>query len=262
MSWSASRGYIFKSYINALGKGRLKGINYGNLKVNITDNNFLSANYYRMKGLHAENQTSAEKAKDYLNLKLGDLSAKYTWIGAGKSVKGLNTYIYPTNEYLVNTNIDSINKYTNLSNIDISFEFVKDEPCSSVIFSPQHGNSWVTGDFDWDVNARKDTKLMKYFKEEYGFKDVYDRNEYNFYGVIENMLDENVVRLSAENFITNSSAMDYGAAGILLTYENKDKGYYGDKELPVAYYDFGKALHSNYNYLEIDWNETGVIKVE
>ena len=29
-----------------------------------------------------------------------------------------------------------------------------------------------------------------------------------------------------------------------------------------AYFDFGKTLHSNYNYLKIDWHEDGVIKAE
>ena len=82
-------------------------------------------------------------------------------------------------------------------------------------------------------------------------------------------LEENVVRLSADSFVmddkyvgTNTVAMDYGAAGVLLTYEDEEKGLTGKNELPVAFYDFGKTLHSNYNLLQIDWHEDGIIKAE
>ena len=61
---------------------------------------------------------------------------------------------------------------------------------------------------------------------------------------------------------TNTVAMDYGAAGVLLTYEDEERGLTGKNELPVAFFDFGKTLHSNYNFLQIDWHEDGIIKAE
>ena len=85
---------------------------------------------------------------------------------------------------------------------------------------------------------------------------------------LQNLLEENVVRLSAESFLLNSqkaintSAMDYGAAGVLLTYVDEGKGFSGENELPVAFFDFGKTLHSNYNFLQIDWHNDGIIKAE
>ena len=62
------------------------------------------------------------------------------------------------------------------------------------------------------------------------------------------------------NTPANKDSMDYGAAGILLTYVDANKGFTGKNELPVAFFEFGKTLHSNYNFLQIDWHEDGVIK--
>ena len=110
---------------------------------------------------------------------------------------------------------------------------------------------------------------MEYFKNEYNFKADYNKTEYQSYGLDVNKLEESVVRLSADSFImddkyvgTNTVAMDYGAAGVLLTYEDEERGLTGRNELPVAFYDFGKTLHSNYNFLQIDWHEDGIIKAE
>ena len=61
MAWSASNKCVTNSYKFALGTGQIKGINYGNLKVNITDSNFFKTNYYRLKGLTDSKAVDKEK---------------------------------------------------------------------------------------------------------------------------------------------------------------------------------------------------------
>lgn len=275
MSWSGAKNYIFKSYICALGKGRLKGIDYRNLKVNITDSNFYAANSARINGIHDINAVTEERLIDYSKLTLGDLKKPYYYNGTTKGKKGKVEYIEsritPTNKYLYNIKIDSFNRDTGITNPDATYEIVKNEACSSRIFSTENDDSWVTKDFDWSLNARNKPSTMNYFAHEYNFNSAYDKTEYVTYGIVENILDENVIRLSAESFVHDdqnnkdedgNGVMSYGAAGILLTYEDSTKGMTGENELPVAYYDFGNTLHSNYNYIKLDWHEDGVIKVE
>jgi hypothetical protein len=288
MAWSASKNYVFQSFKYALGAGLIKNVNYNNLRVNITDSNFLETNYYRIKGIHNKNEIEDyEKAFDYNNLKVRDLEQKYVYLASGiKGQKGANgnisyTYrkdissrIMPLNKTLGNTLIDSINKDTMLTDKDCTFERADNMPCSSRIFSKDNDGSWVTHDLDWSLNVRNKPGLMKYFAEEYNFKTEYDSIEYATYGVKPNVLNENVIRLSAESFVQDDpndkikeddieyGVMAYGAGGILLTYANEDEGLTGKNELPVAYYDFGNTLHSNYNYIKLDWHEDGVIKVE
>lgn len=277
MAWSAAKNYIFQSFKYALGAGRIKGVNYSNLKVNLTDSNFFAANSGRIMGVHYSKEVNAESLKDYNKLTLGDLKTQYKFKGYNNKIKGIYSNIIPTNKYLFNVNVDSFNNDTGMTNPDSTYELIDDMPCSSRIFSNQNDGSWITKDFDWSVDARKKPSIMNYFAHEYNFSNKYDKTEYITYGISENILDENVIRISAESFInddpnnkikndygdeTEIGVMSYGAAGVLLTYEDEFRGFTGDNELPVAYYDFGNTLHSNYNYIKLDWHEDGVIKVE
>jgi hypothetical protein len=271
MAWSASHKCVTNSYKFALGTGQIKGINYGNLKVNITDSNFFKTNYYRLKGLNNANAVDKEKLVDYNLLRLGDLQEPYMWNvkdSAGKLIgtKGLSSQIISTDLTLQNIAVNSFNNDTGESS-DQSYEKMINYPVSSRIFSNNHDGSWITNDLDWSVTATANSSTMQYFKNEYNFKDEYNKTEYQSFGVNENKLEENVCRLSATSFImdnntpANKDSMDYGAAGILLTYVDENKGFTGKNELPVAFFEFGKTLHSNYNFLQIDWHEDGVIKV-
>lgn len=271
MSWSATNRCVTNSFKFALGTGQVRGIDYSNIKINITDSNFFQTNYYRIKGLYNEKAVDKEKLLDYNNLRLKDLEEPYNWNvydndGNIVNTKGLISHIIPTNLTLHNFIVNSFNKDTGETS-EVSYEKILNYPVSSRVFSKGHNNCWVTNDLDWSLTATASPSIMQYFKNEYDFKNVYNKTEYQSFGIDENKLEENVCRLSATSFIMDSSknankeAMDYGAAGILLTYYDESKGFKGQTELPVAYYDFGKTLHSNYNFLQIDWHEDGVIKV-
>lgn len=271
MAWSASKNYIFQSFKYALGAGLIKGVNYSNLKVNITDSNFYAANSGRMNGVHYPKEVYAERIKDYNLLILDDIKKTYYYKGQNDVLKGIASKVTPTNKYLYNIKVDSFNSDTGVTNPDSTFEFMSDMPCSSRIFSNENDGSWITKDLDWSVVARNYPNIMNYFANEYNFSNKYDKTEYVTYGLNENILNENVIRLSAESFVHDdqnnkdeegNGVMSYGAAGVLLTYEDESRGFTGGKELPVAYYDFGNTLHSNYNYIKLDWHEDGVIKVE
>ena len=54
--------------------------------------------------------------------------------------------------------------------------------------------------------------------------------------------------------------MNNGAAGLLLVYQ--DQTHKDKNAIPIAYLNFPKVFYSNYNYLEVDWNQDGVMKVE
>lgn len=272
MAWSANKKCVFNAYKYSLGMGDIKGSNYKNMKVYITDSNFYAANSARIKGKHYVSATPLENGMNYNTIRLGDLKKRYEWSATDPTnkvvIKGLSTKIIPTDLILENAGLDTFNKDTGYVS-EIPYEQMINIAASSKIFSMDNDNSWVTGDLDW-VSAENDIgNAQQYFINEYNFSTAYNKTEYQSYGLNENKLEENVVRLSAESFLLNSekasknsSAMDYGAAGVLLTYVDKDKGFVDDEELPVAFYDFGKTLHSNYNFLQIDWHNDGIIKAE
>lgn len=273
MAWSANHNCIFNSYRYALGTGLLKGINYNTLKVNITDSNFYSANYYRMKGRYNEFATEEEKALDYNKIRLGHLKGVYKWNvyddnGKLVATKGLSSMIVTTQVTLNSTILDTFNKDTGQTS-ETYYEQMLNIPASAKIFTNNSNNgSWITNDLDWTPYVPSNQNTLNYFAAEYNFNQDYNKTEYQSYGLELNKLDENVCRLSADSFVlnerkaVNKQSMDWGAAGVLLTYENEELGLTGKNELPVAYYEFGKTLHSNYNFLQIDWHEDGVIKVE
>lgn len=272
MSWSGHKECIFNAFKYSLGMGELKGLDYGKLKINITDVNFYDVNYRRMKGLKSD-ITDSDKDMDYNKIRLGELKGAYTWSafdanGKFVRVKGLSTHIVTTKLTLHNAITDSFNKDTGYTS-EASYEQMTNIPASAKIFSYDNNNSWVTGDLDWSITAPSNTSTMEYFKNEYNFNSGYNKTEYQSYGLDVNKLEESVVRLSADSFIMddryiekNTVAMDYGAAGVLLTYEDEERCLTGKNELPVAYFDFGKTLHSNYNFLQVDWHEDGIIKAE
>lgn len=272
MSWSAANRCVVNAFRYALGAGQLNGIDYRNLKVYITDSNFYKVNRCRMKGIRESDVVSAEQSKDYDNLRLHDLQEQYlrnVYDSSNRLIgtKGLSSRVVSTDLTLQDVQVDTFNSDTGETS-EVSYEQMLDYPVSSRIFSKGHDDSWVTNDLDWSLTATANSSTMQYFKDEYNFKDVYDRTEYQSYGVGENRLDENVCRLSAASFVmdsdkvANPESMDYGAAGVLLTYADATKGFVGDNELPVVFYEFGKTLRSNYNFLRVDWHEDGVIKVE
>lgn len=273
MAWSAHHDCIFNAYKYSLGMGEIKGSNYNKMKVYITDSNFYATNSARIKGIYNPKAAAEELSLDYNKIRLGHLKGRYVWSAYNSNdefitMKGISTKIIPTDLILENAYLDTFNKDTGFIS-QVSYEKVKGLAASSKIFSQDHDNSWVTNDLDWSIDANKNKHTEMYFVNEYDFKTDYEKTEYQSYGLKENRLEENVVRLSAESFLLNSAkasintqAMDYGAAGALITYYDKKAGFVNENELPVAYFDFGKTLHSNYNYLKIDWHEDGVIKAE
>ena len=276
MSFSASKGYIFYAYKYALGMGQLNNINYNNLKVYITDANFRFANSARMFGTHLNIQSDTEKYIDYANLRLKDVSADFTYRRLIPNSQGkfeyhtYSTRVTPTNMKILNTEINMFNSDTGYVS-EYSYEQVKSLPASSRIFSTDptiNSNSWVTEDLEWKSTMLDNEKRNdNYFKNEYAFSEEYVKEEYDTYGLKENVLYENVVRLSAEVFTMNNkktgntNAMNLGVGGILLTY-NDNAMFKGDNELPVAFYDLGKTMFSNYNALQIDWHDDGILKAE
>ena len=270
MAWSGNNNGVINAYKYSLGMGELKGLNYKNLKVYITDSNFYATNHNRIKGIYWKSADDNELMKDYNKLRLGGLEETYKFYvdDKRKQLKGLSSMIIDTNLFLEDVLQDSFNKDTGETS-EAFYEGMMNIPASAKVFSYQHNNSWITNDLDWSVTATADSATMNYFKNEYNFNSGYNKTEYQSYGLNLNKLEENVCRLSATSFIMNSSSatnanknsMDYGAAGILLTYVDEEKGFKGKNELPVAFYEFGKTLHSNYNFLQIDWHEDGVIKV-
>ena len=77
MSWSGHKECIFNAFKYSLGMGELKGLDYGKLKINITDVNFYDVNYRRMKGLKSD-ITDSDKDMDYNKIRLGELKGAYT----------------------------------------------------------------------------------------------------------------------------------------------------------------------------------------
>ena len=99
--WADNKNCIFNAYRYSLGMGEIKGSNYKNMKVYITDNNFYAANAARMKGKHFLSATPAENDMNYNLLRLGDLKKRYEWSALDARnntvIKGLDTKIIPTN---------------------------------------------------------------------------------------------------------------------------------------------------------------------
>ena len=278
MAWVDSKSIVTLAYKYALGTSELSGIDYTKLKVYTTDSNFYSANYNRFLGITGENYIEDESIKDYKILKLGDLTKPYTIITTaengetGEIIK--NTTVVsgtyrPTNIRLGDIIIDSINNETNLrSDSKQTYENAKNSACSSIIFNNSKCGSWVTQDLDYEgFDNNGIVQNEAYFKNEYNFSTNYSSAEYRNYDVKEELLLENVIRLSAINFemldnkvSANYNSMSAGAGGLLLTYEGTSK-YQNDNELPVVFFNFGKTLYSNKNYLKVDWNNTGIINV-
>ena len=276
MAFSATQHAVFNAFKYSLGRGDIKGRNYRNLKVYLTDSNFYNTNWRRMKGRVYDKAVDAEQklAENYNTIRLKDLKRPYEWYYTPNAEtkpikKGSSSQIYPTNLTLAACILDSYNKESE-STPTATYEGLMKMPASSKIFSTENNNSWVTGDLDW-VSATNllDNNLRTYFKNEYGFSDDYNKTEYQSFGLSENKLSENVIRLSAVSFIldsnkpaASSAAMNAGAGGLLITYQDPENGITGDEEIPVSFYDFGKTLHSNFNFLQVDWHENGVIKAE
>lgn len=274
MSFSSTNHAVFKAFKFSLGLGEIKGSMYRNMKVYLTDSNFYNTNWRRMKGKRYDKAVDAEKKTDYNTIRLKDLKKPYEWyytpnMETKPIKKGSSTRIYPTNLTLAACILDSYNKESE-STPTATYEGLMKMPASSKIFSTENNNSWVTGDLDW-VSATNllDNNLRTYFQNEYGFSDDYNKTEYQSFGLSENKLSENVIRLSAVSFIldsnkpaASSAAMNAGAGGLLITYQDPENGITGDEEIPVSFYDFGKTLHSNFNFLQVDWHENGVIKAE
>ena len=249
MSWSANRNCVFNAYRYSLGMGELYGISYADLKLYITDRNFYKVNSGKMfgKDLVPEPSTTASR--------FGDLTSD-----------GQNfTKITPTNLILSDVYVDTFNSDTGFTS-ETTYEGLVDLPASAKIFSTDNDGSWITSDLDW-VPEQPDTSTLEYFKNEYNLQPNFSKTEYQSFGLKMHKLDENVTRIFAGDFelnqkSNNKEAMDLGANGVLLTYYNPSKGYYGDSELPVSYYEFGKVLYSNYNQLDLAWHEDGIICAE
>lgn len=268
MAWSAHNEQIFYTYKYNLGMGKLSGIDYSRLKVNIVDANFYNVNKSRIIGVYPSSTLSEEKI-DYNNLRLKDLSADLT-IKREDKREVRQTRIIPTNLYISSFGLTSFNDDTGMTNTS-SYENMLDNPASSKIFSDKvenNNNSWVTGDFDWIPSTYSEFKNVEaYFHNEYNFSEGYDNREYYSYGLNEHKIVENTIKLSAADFnmdsstkLVNTSAMNFGAGGIVLSY-NDGNVYTDENEMPVAFYDFGKTLYSNFNSLNIQWHEDGIIKV-
>lgn len=259
MAWVDSKSIVSLAYKYALGASNLKNIDYTKLKVYVTDSNFYSANLDCFL-----NNTA---------LNLGELNKPHTIVTAteGDTQKTLTiSGIYrPTNLRLGDIVIDSINNETNLrSDSKQTYEHAKNSACSSIIFNNPNCGSWITQDLDYpEPGETLKENEAKYFQNEYNFSSGYSSAEYRNYNVKEELLLENVIRLSAINFemldnriSANYNSMSAGAGGLLLTYDGTSQ-YKNDNELPVVFFNFGKTLYSNKNYLKVDWNNTGIINV-
>ena len=272
MAFSATEHIVFNAFKYSLGVGDISGSNFKNMKVYLTDSNFYNTNWRRMKGRYYSSAVETENDINYNRLRLRDLKKPYEWYyveNDKKIIKGSSTTIYPTNLTLLDCELNSFNSKSESTN-SASYEKMLDIPASSKIFSTEHNNSWVTNDLDWvDSTALLTNNLRTYFSNEYDFNKEYNKTEYQAFGLSENKLTEDAICLSADSFIlndtkpiVNKNAMNAGAAGLLITYQDPNKGLTGDDEIPVSFYEFGKTLHSNYNFLQVDWHEDGVIKAE
>jgi len=235
-TFSAFKCDVFNSYKKALGTGEIKLNNMStNISAIVTDVKFVPEN-------------SAISAN--VDLRLKDLD---------------NKSFHNTNLVLENVQINSYDKDTSLSS-DKTYEKLCNMPSSAKIFSKDYNNdSWVTHDLDWTYNANEDSTLSSYWETEYGFSTGFSEDEYYSYNLNLTYLDENVVCVSASDFIVNSGkgnkdTMNNGAAGLLLVYQ--DQTHKDKNAIPMAYLNFPKVFYSNYNYLEVDWNQDGVMKVE
>ena len=247
MSFSGTQRVVFNAFKYALGTGEISNVNYdGHINTYITDCNFWPTN----------------SANNNLNTRFNSFKNLYTT----KNIKGLKGYtrIIPTKLTLENVNTDSFNGDTGLTS-DVSYEMIRNTPASGKIFSTENNKSWVTHDLDWSLTALMDKNTELYFKTEYDFKNFYDKSEYRAYGLNETILEENNVRLTANNFKLdsehgNKNAMDWGAGGFLLTYS--DDEHKDGQEIPMVYIQFAKHFNSNNNHLEVDWHQDGIVKVE
>lgn len=254
MAWTDSKSFISLAYKYSLGNGELNDIDYSKLKVYTTDSNFYKA-------------YSAQFISD-TNLRLSNLSASVVVDEENNST--ISGTFNPTYLRLGDVLIDSINNETNLkSDSKQTYEHAKNSACSSVIFNNSACGSWIVDDLDYEplYADQKEINNSEYFKSEYNFSTGYSSAEYRKYNVQEELLIENVIRLSGVNFEMVDdkqpeclNSMSAGAGGLLLTY---DGGQFKnpENELPVAFFNFGKTLYSNKNYLKVDWNNTGIVNI-
>lgn len=232
MSYSGFKGHVFKSYEYALGTQKISTYKQtvSAVLVNYTDGNALQ----------------------YDNIDL-----KYQDISSNSAIK-----LTPTDLVLSNTDIVSMNDKTGLSSTK-SMEYLINIPCSSKIFSSAESDSWIREDVDWSPDP--DESTLEYFKDEYGFNADYQKQEYQGYNVEEDILDENVISVTAQDFLITSAignprSMSKSCCGLLLLYT--DDTYSGSNAIPMVYYNFPKTFYSNHNELNVDWHADGLIKVE
>lgn len=255
MPYSAYNRNIYNCYKKALGTGEISSDYYtNNISAIVTDINF--------EKLNPPEQTTGFDFR-FKNFVKGQIRTN--------EIKGQpyqyeeRTKFKPTRLNIEGTLVKSYNKGTRMTS-ETTYEQITNRPCSSKIFTEfEHNNSWVTHDLDWTPSANKDQNLDSYWKNEYAFNTDYNIDEYRSYDINQTYLDENIVCLSALDFWVDSAkgnpnTMDDGAAGLLLVYH--DETHEGDNAIPMMYMSFPKVFYSNYNYLEIDWNQDGIIKVE
>ena len=259
MAISASKAYLYNDFIYALGTNKISAADYKNIKFYITDSLFYDVNrpsYF--------NKVNTFNILDVKN-KYGDLEP-YKCVTANMIVvtgsngetktTPLSSKIYLTRHFMSAYNIDTFNKDTGLKS-ENCYEKITNNPCSSKIFYEQT-NSWVRDDLDFPEQPVNPTDpIFKYFAAAYNFNTAFNKTEYQSYNVDMTPVVEDVTRLSSFQLnLKANQAMTYGAAGILLTYPTIDK------EIPMAYYNFGKVYYSTNNTLQLDWHEDGIVKVE
>jgi hypothetical protein len=250
MSFSGTHNYVFKTYKYALGIGEIHNTDYkAHIKTYLTDVNFWSQNKTLLDNVNV-------RFKDFKNMSLKGQSLKGRTVGY--------TSLIPTNLKITEPTVTSYNSETGMTS-NVYYEQIKHVPASAKIFSTENNKSWVTHDLDWSLTANKDPDLVDYWQTEYDFNTKFNINEYRAFNLGLNNLDENVICLSGEKFkldnvCGNISAMDRGAAGMLLTYT--DDNHKDNQEIPMVFIEFPKFMNSNNNHLEVDWNQDGIVKVE
>lgn len=288
MAFSAFQRHIFKSFVYSLGVHEISNTNYVNhISANICDGNFMSVNSANFSSTNIRvGSLTSFKWRDYTNTTTNvNRKGWKGWKGEKgiiADIKGIKadlhhsnkTYVeyvktcnlIPTYLNVTGTNINSYNKDSSLSS-DISHQEFFNTPASAYIFSDSNANAEcsILNDLDYSLTAMDDETLRKYFEEQYDFSSDYVEEEYLGYNILRTFMDENAFCLSADDFILNSengnpSAMDNGAAGLLLSYY--DENHQGESQIPIVYYEFPKVFYSSKNYLEVDWHADGILRID
>lgn len=241
MSYSATnRNFVFPAFLYALGTGKVDGDYKNSISAVLTNSTFYDDIF---------------KKKNIITLKYNDI-LNYT-----------NNNLIPTNLVLEKPVIDSYNKDTLLKS-ENTYEEILNTPASGYIFSKdKNNNSWVMNDFEYPENNElpDDSDISNYFKTQYNFNENYMKEEYRQYALKEDNLIENVICISADDLnLTetngNTSALKYGANGVLLLYTDHNR--LGNNSIPMSYYEFPKVFYSTNNILNVYWHTDGIIKVE